>query len=208
MKRRTLLRAVAVLPTVAAAQSLPQQETTVTRDKGLPSGPALIPPGINETPTIPVTTADETSASPTRTFNQPQFAALVRLGEIIAPAWDNKPGATEAAAAEFLDFLVGCSPEARVELYKNGLDELNRRAGQQFGKAFAAIAPAQADSLLAPLRERWSYGRAAKNDFDAFLLAAKDDLLRATANSRPYIDAVSQERRPRNASNFFWYPIS
>ncbi|HLH01534.1 MAG TPA: gluconate 2-dehydrogenase subunit 3 family protein [Bryobacteraceae bacterium] len=208
MKRRTLLRSIAAIPSLAAGQTLPQRETTAARDKGLPAGPTLIPPGVNETPTIPVIPADETSDSRIRTFDGQQLAALARLGEVLVPAWDGKPGAAEAGAAEFLDFLVGSSPANRIELYKSGLDELNRRAQQQFGKPFAAISQADADSLLAPLREKWSYGRAAKNDFEAFLLAAKGDLLRATVNSRPYINAVSQERRPRNASNFFWYPIS
>jgi hypothetical protein len=208
IKRRALLRSVAALPAMVTAQNVPQRETTPARDKGLPAGPTLVPPGINETPTTPVTPADQTSATRIRTFSESQFAALASLGEIIVPAWDGKPGASEADAAEFLDFLVGCCPQQRIELYRNGLDELNRRAEQQFGKAFAKITPEQADSLLAPLREKWSYGRAEKNDFEAFLIAAKGDLLRATFNSRPYIDAVSQERRPRNASDFFWYPIS
>jgi hypothetical protein len=208
MKRRTLLRSMAAIPSLAAGQALPQRETTAARDKGLPAGPTLIPPGVNETPTIPVIPADETSDSRIRTFDQEQFAALARLGEMLVPSWNGKPGAAEAGAAEFLDFLVGCSPASRVELYKSGLDELNRRAREQFGKSFAAVSQTDADSMLAPLREKWSYGRAARNDFDGFLLTAKGDLLRATVNSRPYIDAVSQERRPRNASNFFWYPIS
>ncbi len=152
--------------------------------------------------------ADQTSDNLLTTFSPEQMAALSKLGELIAPPWNGNPGAREAGAAEFLDFLIGCSPQRRIALYKSGLDTLNHRSQDKFGKPFGLITPQQADSLLAPLREPWTYGNAANDDFHAFLLAAKDDLLRATINSRPYIDAVSQTRRPRNASAFYWYPIN
>lgn len=206
MKRRDLLRSVIALPAVAT--TLPaQQDATAARDKGLPVGPPLVPPGITETPNTPVTPADQTSDGVISTFSPEQTAALSKLGELIAPSWNGNPGASEAGAAGFLDFLVGCSPKSRINLYKEGLDTLNHRSQEKFGKLFAAILPEEADVLLAPLRELWSYGSASSNDFSAFLLAAKGDLLRATVNSRPYIDAVSQVRRPRNASGFYWYPI-
>jgi hypothetical protein len=85
---------------------------------------------------------------------------------------------------------------------------LNHHSQEKFGKPFALTTSSEADTLLAPLREPWTYGSAGKDDLRAFLLAAKEDFLRATVNSRPYIDAVSQTRRPRNASRFYWYPIN
>ncbi len=210
MNRRSLLRSIATLPAVAAAlpASPVQTDLTAARDKGLPAGPPLVPPGISETPNTPVTPADETARTVIRTFNADQMTALSKLGELMAPAWDGKPGAAEAGAAEFLDFLVGCSPESRISLYKSGLDTLNHLSREKFGKMFALTTSSEADTLLTPLREPWSYGSAGKADLHAFLLAAKEDLLRATVNSRPYIDAVSQVRRPRNASSFYWYPIN
>ena len=208
MKRRSLLRSITVLPVAAALPaSLAQNELTAAREKGLPAGPPLVPPGINETPNTPVTPAGETADNLVRTFNRDQMATLTKLGEIIVPAWNGNPGASEAGAAEFLDFLVGCSPPSQVDLYKNGLDTLNGRSQKQFGKPFALISAHEADALLAPLREPWTYVDASGDRFKAFLLTVKGDLLRATVNSRPYIDAVSQRRRPRNASRFYWYPI-
>lgn len=210
MKRRSLLRSIVALPAVAATvpASFAQQDVTAARDKGLPAGPPLVPPGINETPNTPVTPADETADNLVRTFSPEQIAALSKLGELIAPSWNGNPGAGEAGAAKFLDFLVGCSPRSRIELYKSGLDTLNHRSQEKFGKPFALITAGEADTLLAPLREPWTYRSASNDHFAAFLLAAKGDLLRATVNSRPYIDAVSQTRRPRNASRFYWYPIN
>jgi hypothetical protein len=209
MKRRLLLRSLVALPAAAAFPiSGAQNERTAARDRELPAGPALVPPGVEETPNTPVVTADQTSETVIRTFDAGQFAALSKLAEIIVPGWEGNPGAREVGAAEFLDFLVGCSPQSRIDLYKNGLDGLNRLSQQKFGKQFAVTDSHEADALLAPLREPWSYGKADSDHFSAFLIAAKSDLLRATANSKPYIDAISQKKRPRNASDFYWYPIS
>ena len=210
MKRRSLLRSIVALPAAAAAlpAQSPPPEKTAAQDKGLPGPPPLVPPGISETPNTPVVPADETAATVRRTFTPEQIAALSKLGDIIAPSWNGNPGAREAGAAEFLDFLIGCSPQPRVDLYKNGLDTLNHRAQAQFGKTFDLLTAPQAATLLAPLHEPWTYGSTSRDDSHAFLVAAKADLLRATVNSRPYIDALSQTRRPRNASDFYWYPIS
>lgn len=206
MKRRSLLRSIAAVP-IATAAIPAQSDRTAVRDKELPAGPPLVPPGVGETPNTPVTTADETADSVRKTFSAEQLAALAKLGELVAPAWNGNPGASEAGAAEFLDFLVGCSPPSRIDLYKNGLNTLNLRSQEKFGKAFALATHMEADTLLAPLRAPWSYGNAANDQFSAFLIAAKGDLLRATLNSRSYIDAVSQWRRPRNASRFYWYQV-
>ena len=55
-----------------------------------------------------------------RFFDAAQFAALRRLGQILVPARPNAPGAIEAEAAEFLDFLIGQSPADRQSLYRDG----------------------------------------------------------------------------------------
>jgi len=210
MKRRSLLRSIVALPAAAAAlpAQSPQPEKTAGPEKELSAGPPMVLPGISETPNTPVVPADETSGNVRRTFTLEQIAALSKLGELIAPPWNGNPGAREAEAAEFLDFLIGCSPQPRIDLYKNGLDTLNHRSEAQFSKTFDLLTAQQAATLLAPLHQPWTYEDASKDDFHAFLVAAKSDLLRATVNSRPYIDALSQTRRPRNASAFYWYPIN
>jgi len=183
MKRRSVLQSILALPAAAAVTS--------------PTTP------VGETPNTPVVSPDDTADGLRRTFTVEQFAALRQLGELIVPAWNGYPGASEAGAAEFLDFLVGCSPQPRLDLYRHGLDALNRISHSKFGKPFADVDSQQAATLLAPLKTSMSM-----DELAPFLKAAKSDLLRATFNSRPYIDAVSQTRRPRNASKYFWYPIS
>lgn len=210
MKRRVLLKALAGAPAVVAAQAVTSQtsDLTATRDKGLPTGPALVPPGITETPNTPVVVADEVAANVTTTFNPSQLAALERLGEIIVPSWDARPGATGAGAAQFLDFLIGCSPKTRVDLYCEGLNALNAESAKRFGAQFAAVPIEKAELLLTPLRQTTDPETAGNDPVASFLEAAKGDLLRATFNSHPYIDAASQTRRPRNATRFYWYPIN
>jgi hypothetical protein len=202
MKRRSVLQSIVALPALAAAR------TTVSEQKQLSSDAATAPPVLDENPLTPVVPPDQTADTVNGTFTPDQLSALTKLGEIIVPPWNGCPGASDAGAAEFLDFLIGCSSASKLDLYRNGLDALNIYSRKKFAGNFAALHTEQADTLLAPLRQAWEAGGADTDTLSAFLPVAKADLLRATFNSRPYIDAVSQTRRPRNASKYYWYPIS
>jgi hypothetical protein len=195
MKRRTVLRS---LLTVPAAAALPAEAPAQEAKAGAPPN--------RETPATPTTVADATAETVVKTFNPAQFSALRRLGEILMPAAQETPGALEAGAAEFLDFLVGASPADRVTLYRDGLDRLNAEAQRRHQKSFAELTVPQAEPILAPLRAPWSY-RGPADPFAKFLLAAKDDLMAATANSREYIAVVSARRRSAGGIGQYWYPM-
>lgn len=122
----------------------------------------------------------------------------------MAPATPGVPGAIEAEAAEFLDFLIGESPADRQALYRVGLDELNHRAQQQFEAPFAHLTPEQADSVLAPLRAPWT---ADPDPFTQFLRTAKQDILQATQNSHTWIREVSKRERSAGGLGMYWLPI-
>ncbi len=122
------------------------------------------------------------------------------------PAAPGTPGALESGAVEFLDFLIGVSPADRVRLYRGGLDRLNAEAERRYGKSFSEVTVEQAGPVLAPLQAPWSY-RGPEDPFVQFLLAAKNDLLTATANSREFIAVVSQRRRSAGGVGQYWYPI-
>lgn len=191
MKRRSLLQAVIATPVLA--QKPP-----------VPTGPPVISPGETETITIPVVPADQTSAGQITALSEEQMSAFHRLADMLIPPYNNLPGANDARAPEFLAFYAAASGSEKLHLYTSGLDELNRQAQSRFKVAFSATNKAQADEILAPLRDKWEWDAATRNDFRAFLMTAKRDLLRATQNSRVYIEAVWQVARPRNASRFFW----
>jgi gluconate 2-dehydrogenase subunit 3-like protein len=188
MKRRSLLQSIVAIPAVAAVAvpETPQQAVFNA-----------------ETPIVPVVPPVETSQSVRRTFTPDQFYALTQLGDLIVPAYNGLPGASDAGAVAFLDFYVGASPQPVQDTYRQGLDTLNRTSQSKFGQTFANLSLQQAATLLAPLQDPNS-----SDEMAPFLRTVKSDLLRATFNSRPYIDAVSQTRRPRNASKYFWYPIT
>jgi len=192
MKRRAVLRSLLAAPSVAMLPAVaPAQEVKSTSP---------------EIPNTLTTEADAASDAVVKTFNQAQFSALRKLGGILMPASEAAPGASEAGAAEFLDFLIGVSPPDRVTLYKAGLDRLNSEAQQRYNKSFGEITVEQAEPILAPLHAPWSY-RGPSDSFAKFLLAAKSELLAATANSREYITVVSQRRRGAGGVGQYWYPV-
>lgn len=191
MKRRTVLRSLLSVPAIAVvpAEAFAQQSNAAAS---------------SETPST--TVADAAADAVVKTFDQAQFSALRRLAEILAPTAQDTPGALESGAAEFLDFLIGVSPADRVTLYRGGLDRLNAEAHRRYQKSFAEITAEQAAPILAPLHAPWSY-RSPADPFAKFLLAAKDDVLTATVNSREYIAVVSQRRRSAGGAGQYWYPI-
>ena len=134
------------------------------------------------------------------------MATLRHFAEIVAPSSEETPGAREAGAVEFLDFLIGCSPQDRATLYRDGLDRLDGEARKRYRKSFADVTPEQADELLAPLRDPWTY-RGPTDSYAQFLQAAKQDVMTATVNSREWIQAVSARRRSAGGMGLYWFPI-
>ena len=184
MKRRSVLRSLLAAPSLAALE--------VQAQEARPAAP--------ETPRTATNEADAASDPVVRTFDRAQFSALRKLGEILMP------GALEAGAAEFLDFLLGVSPADRLTLYKTGLDRLNTESQQRYHKPFAEITTAQAEPVLASLHAPWSY-RGPSDAFAKFLLAARSDLMTATVNSREYVSVAAQRGRRGGGVGQYWYPI-
>ena len=83
-------------------------------------------------------------------FTVDQLATLNKLGSILVPPIKDKPGALDAQAPEFLDFLLSVSPRDRQTSYQHGLDTLNAEAKKAFGKPFSSIDSKQADTLIRP----------------------------------------------------------
>ncbi len=192
MKRRAVLRSLLAVPAAAVLPAdVLAQEVRAS------------PP---ETPKTLTIEADSAAVPIAETFDGAQLSALRKLGEILMPAAQEAPGALEAGAPEFLDFLIGVSPPDRATLYRSGLDRLNAEAQRRYKQSFGEITAAQAEPILTPLHAPWSY-RGPVDPFAKFLLAAKSDLLTATANSREYVKVVSQRRRGAGGVGQYWYPI-
>lgn len=193
MNRRTVLQSLAALPAV----TLP----------AVGQGPATAVAAAAESP-LPktaLTNAEAVAATVPKFFTSEQAAAMKRLAELIVPAGGGNPGAVEAEAPQFLDFLLSQSPASRQMLYRQGLDKLNRDAHSRFGNSFAQVSAAQADTLLAPLKQPYPYEEPS-DLFFRFLGTAKQDLLVATTNSRQW---AASPTRGRSGSNLgmYWFPI-
>ena len=155
---------------MAAAPLAPALIGQQTNNAPAPTSPApppldaTIPPApLNRTPSasaavkIDTAVADEVAEMTPKYFNATQFATLRKLSLRLMPAINGAPGALEAGAPEFLDFLISESPKDRQQLYTKGLDLLNAESKKRFSKNFADADAAQITTLLAPLKQPWTY---------------------------------------------------
>ncbi len=121
---------------------------------------------------------------------------------MLVPGFNGKPGASDAGAAEFLDFLLSRSPHERQTLYRRGLDLLNDAARARFGNRFADLD--DASQLLAPLKQAWTYA-GSPDELTRFLFAVKDDTLHATMSSREW--AAASTGRRGGGMGYYWYAL-
>lgn len=192
MKRRRFIQTIAAAPALAvpASSALAQQ----------PANPQARQ--ASEIPRLETSVSDVAAAYTPRFFTALQFSALRKLSAILMPALGNNPGALEAEAPEFLDFLIGQSPVERQQIYRAGLDLLNAQAMKQFKKNFADVDETQANTLLAPLRIPWTYNPPTE-PLSRFLREAKADVRTATMNSREWNTVGGK----RTGVGQYWYPI-
>lgn len=195
MKRRRFIQHLAAVPAIAVPvpDLLGQQPAGTAR-------PQVEPPKLE------LTSLDAAGETTQRFFDAQQFATLRRLSDILLPPLSGMPGALDAKAPEFLDFLIGASPADRKQLYATGLNALNTQATKRFNKAFAELSETQAAELLAPLRQPWTYEPPA-DPFARFLRQVKQDVRTATMNSREYTTAGSSGGRRGGGIGQYWYPI-
>lgn len=197
MKRRRFIQTLAAAPAIAAPAALAQQ----------PAAPGTPPPRpAEEAPKLELATPDLAAEMTPRFFNAQQFAALRKLCDILMPPINGLPGALDAKAPEFLDFLIGASPADRQQVYRGGLDALNAQAAKQFKKPFAEVNETQVNILLAPLRQPWTY-EPPSDPLARFLREVKQDVRTATMNSREYATAGSTGGRRGGGIGQYWYPI-
>ena len=196
MKRRQVLRSILSLPAITALPAVAQPQTPA---------PPKATSGSDDTLKLALTDAGAVADSPQNFFSHDQFRALQRLCDLILPASDPRPGAKQAGVPEFLDFLIGRSPHERQALYQRGLDRLNAESQRRFRVKFADASGTQADALLSPLRAPWTY-QGPSDEFALFLTTAKEDLLRATINSREWA-AASTGRRGGSWIASYWYAL-
>ena len=86
-----------------------------------------------------------------RFFSAEEFALVERLAELIIPS-DGAPGAREAGAAEFVDFMVAHDRGVQAR-FRFGLTWLEAHAGRLHGRPFAQLGADRQNEIL----ERLAY---------------------------------------------------
>lgn len=218
IKRRkfvqTLLVATPVAPAIAAAQQpAPPPSTAQQQPPPQANTPAnQVPRQPTGIPKLPVTQPDLTAETRQKFFNADQYAALEKLGAVLVPPLKGNPGAVDAQAPEFLDFLISESLPDKQKLYRDGLDHLNAQAKSKFQKPFAQLDKSQVDAIVRPLLVARPWPQDLPSDPQQnFIAQAHEDLRTATMNSREWADARAKTggtfmRRFRGAG-MYWAPI-
>ena len=184
MKRRRFIQALAAAP---AAPALLAQQVQSSAQTPAPAEPAPL-----------AFAAPEEGADPILGFfSARQMATLRRLCDLLVPGAPGAPGALDAHVPEFMDFLIGDSPADRQQVWTRGLDALESQSQGLFRKPFADTDTTQADTLLAPLRQPWTFETPA-DPIARLLAVAKQEVQTATVNS--------YERR-RTGGGLYWLPV-
>lgn len=212
MKRRNFVQGLLITPAVPGALVAGQ-----ATGKAAPAAPPKkqsrsFRRGPTNVPHLPVTAPDLTAEPAPHYFTATQFATLRKLGELLQPPLKGNPGAIEAQASEFLDFLISASPAERQELYLSGLDQLDIKAVDIFQKPFAELSEEQAGTILKPLMVARDWPRDFPSDpLQHFVAQVQEDLRTATMNSREWAEAMEKSghlfTRGFRTSGYCWAPI-
>jgi len=150
---------------------------------------------------------DAVAGTHARFFSDTQFATLRKLSEILMPPMRGYPGALDAGAPEFLDFLIGVSPQEQQQMYQSGLDRLESEAKHRFGKPFASVNAEEADQLIRPWLRTWMSDHPPKDGHERFINVAHSDIRTATVNSREWAEAAKEKGKQPPDQGIFWYPV-
>jgi Gluconate 2-dehydrogenase subunit 3 len=217
MQRRDFFKGIMAASVAASAAPntlLAQQTATPVAPSAPPPGtppPGPVPwmRGLMEVKPLHMTqlTADAVAQTNAHFFTDQQVATLKRLSEVLVPPFQGYPGAIEAAAPEFLDFLVGVSPSDRQQMYQSGLDRLESESKQHFSVSFAAANAEQADQLLRPWLRTWMNDHPPTESYEHFINVAHGDIRTATINSQAWSDAAHKAGTPTPNTDLYWYPV-
>ncbi len=218
MKRRKFVQGLLAAPTVPAVLGAAQAPPPVAPAQQQQPQPQANTPARQEprqppaVPNLELTAVDKSAEPAPHYFDPVRFATLQKLGAILVPPLKNNPGAIEAQAPEFLDFLISVSPAARQRTYNFGLDQLEARAKEKFQKSFCDIEPAQANAIVQPLMVARPWPEDLPSDpLQGFMAQVHEDLRNATQNSREWADAIEKSghhfTRGYRGTGYYWFPI-
>jgi hypothetical protein len=188
----------------------PEVPRTGTVDPEVPrTGTTGMKQGLMESKPLPITplVPDAVAQTDAHFFTGMQMGTLRRLCEAMMPPLKGNPGAVDAGAPEFLDFLIGVSSEDRQQMYRSGLDRLDAESKQHFAMPFASVTAADADQLLRPLMRSWTPDHPPSEPYIRFINVVHMDIRTATINSQAWHQAVLAAGRSNHEIGLYWFPI-
>ena len=210
MKRRDFVRAI-FAASVTARTLAGQQSATPAAPPQAPVAPGPVPwmRGLMEVEPLQMKTLvpDAVAQTNAHFFNNQQEKTQRRLCQVLMPASKTNPGALDAGTPEFLDFLIGASPQDRQQMYRAGFDRLDAEAKHQFGVSFAQVSAAQADKLLRPWLRAWMSDHPPTEPQAHFINVVHSDIRQATMNSQAWNDAAIAAGRRAPDPGLYWYPV-
>jgi hypothetical protein len=220
MRRRDFIKAMAAA-SVSAPSLLAQQQqaapavvapaTPPAAPPAAPTAPGPVPwmSGLREINELHIdqVVPDAVAQTNAHFFTEREAATLRRLSELMVPPHKGYPGALQAGAPVFLDFLIGASPADKQQMYRSGLDRLDAEARQKFGNAFAEMDAGQADELLRPWMRAWMTDHPPTEPYAQFINLAHSDIRTATVNSQAWSEAAAAEGEKEPNVGLYWFPV-
>ncbi len=164
--------------------------------------------GLNPKTPIPHTTVSEgIGEAKLSFFTAPQMESFKRLCDLLMPPMGGKPGAREAETPQFLDMLIGQSPEPRKKVYSDGLDWIEAEAQKKYKLPFAKLDDGQASALLKPWLRTWMSDHPPVETNADFVNVAHEDIRSATFNSAAWAGSRSGVGQEGTPGGVYWSPV-
>jgi hypothetical protein len=214
MRRRDFVKGI--LAASAAAKALGAQQAappvaqhTLPPPEPVAPGPTPWMRGLTDVKPLQLSelVPDAVAQTDAHFFNSQQTATLRRLCAVLMPPLKGFPGALDAGAPEFLDFLVGVSPRPRRQMYLDGLDWLDGEANRKFAVPFAKVTDAQADALIRPWLRTWMAEQGPRELHAGFINQAHSDIRTATTNSQGWNERARAGGYRSSGVDLYWYPV-
>jgi len=218
MRRRDFVKGI--LAASAAAKAMSAQQGTApaagaaakhVMPPAAPIAPGPVPwmRGLMEIKPLDIATLVPDAVAQTNAsfFTETQAATLHRLCDVMMPPMHGRPGALEAGAPAFVDFLIGASPRDRQQMYQEGLDWLESEAQAKFGAPFAKMDDDEAGTLIRPWLRAWMTDHPPTEQYARFVNLAHADIRTATINSEAWSDAGRAQGQGTAGVDLYWYPV-
>lgn len=204
MRRRDFVRSL--IATVFASKGMAGQQAA--RQQLPIAAPVPWTLGLNPKTPIPQTTvADGIAEAKLSFFTARQMESMKRLCDLLVPPMGGKPGALDAGTPQFLDLLIGQSPEPRKKVYAGGLDWIEAESQKKYKLAFAKLDDGQATALLKPWLRTWMSDHPPVESHADFVNVAHDDIREATFNSEAWAESQEASTHEGTPTGVYWSPV-